>query len=71
MRICTGILGSAAVLLVFGAAGLIGTWALAAGTLLALVGGVGMVIVLEDRDQAVAGIAGFTETRKITRDRVA
>lgn len=63
MRITAGLLASAAVLFVFGALGLIGSWAVVTGTLLALVGGVGLVIHLEERDRSTAGIAAFLETR--------
>jgi len=63
MRISTGILASAVVLFVFGALGLVGSWAVVSGTMLALVGGVGLVIHLEERDRASAGIAAFVEPR--------
>ncbi|MGV3760050.1 MAG: hypothetical protein ACO1PW_11015 [Actinomycetota bacterium] len=63
MRITTGLLASAAVLFVFGALGLVGSWALVAGTLIGLFGGVGLVIQLEERDRSTAGIAAFLETR--------
>ncbi|MFP5254274.1 MAG: hypothetical protein ACLGI8_00300 [Acidimicrobiia bacterium] len=63
MRIATGLLASAAVLFVFGALGLVGSWALVTGTLIALVGGVGLVIQLEERDRSTNGLAAFIETR--------
>lgn len=63
MRITTGLLASAAVLFVFGALGLVGSWALVTGTMLGLFGGVGLVIQLEERDRSTAGLAAFLETR--------
>lgn len=63
MRITTGLLASAAVLFVFGALGLVGSWALVSGTMLGLFGGVGLVIQLEERDRSTAGLAAFLETR--------
>jgi hypothetical protein len=61
MRISVGILASAAVLFLAGALGVIASWGLVAGTMLALVGGVGLVIHLEEQDQANAGLAAFLE----------
>jgi hypothetical protein len=52
MRIATGILASAAVLFTFGALGLIGTWGLATGTVLGLVGTIWAVTVMEEREHA-------------------
>ena len=63
MRITTGLLASAAVLFVFGALGLVGSWALVTSTMLGLFGGVGLVIQLEERDRSTAGLAAFLETR--------
>lgn len=71
MRVSTGVLASSAVLFLFGAAGTVGTWALVVGTVLALIGGVGFVIAMEDRDQAEGGIAAFAEVRAMTSKRVA
>jgi hypothetical protein len=63
MRITTGLLASAAVLFVFGALGLVGSWALVTGTMIGLFGGVGLVIQLEERDRSTAGLAAFLETQ--------
>lgn len=52
MRIPVGILASAAVLFTFGAFGLIGTWGLASGTVLGLIGAIWTVTVLEEREHA-------------------
>lgn len=52
MRIAAGILASAAVLFTFGAFGLIGTWGLATGTVLGLIGAIWTVTVLEEREHA-------------------
>lgn len=52
MRIAAGILASAAVLFTFGAFGLIGTWSLATGTVLGLIGAIWAVTVLEEREHA-------------------
>ena len=63
MRITAGLLASAFVLFAFGALGLIGSWGVVTGTLLALVGRVRLVIHLEERDRSSAGIAAFLEPR--------
>lgn len=63
MRITTGLLASAAVLFLFGALGLVGSWALVTATMVGLFGGVGLVIQLEERDRSHAGLAAFLETR--------
>lgn len=63
MRISLGILASAAVLFLFGALGLLGSWAVVFGTLVGLVGGVALVIALEDRERAGAGMAAFVQHR--------
>lgn len=66
MRVSGGILASAAVLLIAGAAGFVGTWALATGAVLALVGGVSLVIAMETKDSYEAGIGAFAEIRSAT-----
>lgn len=63
MRISLGILASSAVLFLFGALGLLGTWAIVSGTVIGLVGGVALVIALEDRERAAAGVGAFLQPR--------
>lgn len=63
MRVTIGLLASAAVLFLSGAVGLVGSWALVAGTIVGLFGGVGLVIQLEERDRSTAGLAAFVESR--------
>lgn len=63
MRIATGTLASAFVLLAFGALGGVGSWAMVAGTITALVGAVLLVVNLEAKDHAEAGMAAFLEHR--------
>ena len=54
MRFSLGLLASAAALFTFGALGLLGVWALVAGTILGLVAAVATVIMMEERDYADA-----------------
>ncbi len=63
MRIATGTLLSAFVLLAFGAIGAVGSWAVVGGTVLALLGAVSLAIQLEARDSVDAGMAAFLEHR--------
>lgn len=63
MRISLGILASSTVLFLFGAIGLLGTWAVVTGTVLGLVGGVVLVITLEDRERASAGMGALVQHR--------
>jgi len=50
MRIALGTLGSALVLFVAAAAGILGAWAMVTGAVMALVAGVMGAIALEERD---------------------
>lgn len=64
MRIAVGILISATTLFITGVFGLWGTWALAAATVLGLVGAVWTVTVMEERDLAVNVVAALADRRR-------
>lgn len=61
MRIAIGILSSATTLFIAGAFGLWGSWALAAATLLGVVGAMWAVTAIEERDHAASIGAALTE----------
>lgn len=54
MRISVGILASASVLFLFGAVGVLGTWALGTATVLGLLGAICTVTVMEERERSQA-----------------
>ena len=64
MRICVGILATATVLFAFGAAGLLGTWALATATVIGLVGAIGFVTVVEERERSQAVVTALADRRR-------
>ncbi|MEO7428195.1 MAG: hypothetical protein ABIY48_02325 [Acidimicrobiales bacterium] len=63
MRISIGILASATVFFALGAAGLLGTWALSAATVLGLIGGIWAVTVMESREHSDVVAAGLAPRR--------
>jgi hypothetical protein len=67
MRISVGILASASVLFAFGAAGLVGTWALGLATVLGLVGAICTVTVMEEREHAEALMEVLGDRRRPAR----
>ena len=64
MRVSLGLLASAAALFTFGAMGLLGVWALVAGTIVGLVAAVATVILMEERDYADALGIPVTDRRR-------
>jgi hypothetical protein len=64
MRFSLGLLASAAALFTFGAIGLLGVWALVAGTIVGLVGAVATVIVMEEREHADALVIALADRRR-------
>lgn len=66
MRIAVGILASASVLFAFGAAGLLGTWALGTATVVGLIGAIWTVTVMEEREQSGAVVAALADSRRAT-----
>lgn len=67
MRISIGILASASVLFAFGAAGMIGTWALGVATVLGLVGAMCTVTMMEEREHADALVSTLDDRRRPAR----
>ena len=61
MRIAVGILSSAATFFIAGAFGLWSSWALAAATVLGIVGAMVAVTALEERDHAATIGAALTD----------
>lgn len=64
MRISVGILASATVLFLFGAIGMLGTWALGTATVLGLVGALCTVTVMEERERSEAVTAALADRRR-------
>jgi NADPH:quinone reductase-like Zn-dependent oxidoreductase len=64
MRISVGILASASVLFVFGATGMIGTWALGVATVLGLIGAICTVTIMEEREHADAIVTDLQDRRR-------
>lgn len=64
MRISVGILASAAVLFAFGAAGILGTWALGTATVLGLIGAICTVTVMEERELSDALVTSLADRRR-------
>ncbi|MEX2292998.1 MAG: hypothetical protein WD691_04360 [Acidimicrobiales bacterium] len=63
MRVWGGILATAGVLLVAGAIGIVGTWALPVGAVIGLVGSICTVILLEERELASSSAAALPNHR--------
>ena len=66
MRISVGILATASVLFLFGAAGLLGTWALATATIIGLIGAICTVTVMEEREHSQAVVTALADRRRPT-----
>jgi hypothetical protein len=64
MRTSIGILATATVLFAFGAAGLLGTWALGAATVIGLVGAICTVTVMEEREHSQAVVTALADSRR-------
>jgi hypothetical protein len=64
MRISIGILASASVLFLFGAFGLLGTWALGAATVLGLVGAMCTVTMMEEREHAATVMTSLADRHR-------
>lgn len=64
MRIAVGILATAATLFTFGAIGLLGTWSLAGGTVLGLIGAIVAVTVMEEREHSQALVISLSDRRR-------
>lgn len=64
MRISVGILASATVLFLFGALGMLGTWALGTATVVGLVGALCTVTVMEERERSEAMTAALADRRR-------
>lgn len=63
MRICLGVLATAAVLFAAGAAGALGTWAPVSATVIGLIGAVATVILMEDREFSRAVVTSLADRR--------
>lgn len=64
MRIAVGILATATALFTFGALGLLGTWSLAAATVLGLVGAIAAVTIMEEREHSQALVISLSDRRR-------
>lgn len=64
MRVALGILATATVLFMGGAAGLLGTWSLAVATVVGLLGAVMAVIIMEERDHSDAVVLALADRRR-------
>lgn len=64
MRVALGILATATVLFLGGAAGVLGTWSLAVATVVGLLGAVMAVIIMEDREHSEAVVVALADRRR-------
>jgi hypothetical protein len=64
MRISLGILATASVLFLFGAAGVLGTWALATATVIGLIGAICTVTVMEEREHSQQVMTALADSRR-------
>ena len=64
MRISVGILATASVLFLSGAAGFLGTWALATGTVIGLIGAICTVTVMEEREHSQQVMTALADSRR-------